>query len=201
MLFGRVLRVTGVTDDRWRRALIDLRAVVVRRGIRGADVDDVVQTAVEKALRRLDALRDDGSFEPWLRTIAANAAQDTLRAAARRPGHAELTAADAVAAETERPEPVLSFADCVEPFLKRLPAADRDVLRLKELDRRSVSQTADALGISVSAAKSRVRRARRRLAQDLVTCCAVLGDPSGQRDSSIEDGCCPASAPLPPRAR
>lgn len=193
MLFGRVLRVTGVSNDRWRQALADLRAVVVRRGVVGPDVDDVVQAAVEKALRRFAGLRDESRFEPWLKSIAANTARDALRASSRRADHLDLTAAEQVRVAVEEPEPLLSFADCVDPFIDRLPASDRDVLRLREIDRRSVGQTAEALGISVSAAKSRVLRARRRLARDLTACCAALGHSEDLEETSVgrQGRCCP----------
>ncbi|MEM9013122.1 MAG: sigma-70 family RNA polymerase sigma factor [Pseudomonadota bacterium] len=174
--------MTPIAEDRWRRAMMELRAVIVRRGVRGTDVDDVVQASLEKALRHLDRLQDPARFEAWVKRIAANAALDEMRAAGRRAPHLD---ADAIPlAEAEEVPGPLAFAACVAPFIARLAAADAEVLRLKDLEERTFSALAAHLAISLPAAKARVRRARQRLAAALRSCCDAPPAPT------CDTGCC-----------
>lgn len=166
--------LTGRIDEaRWRAARIALAAVARRRGAPEAEVDDVVHSALEKALRRLGSLEDPARFEAWTKRIAANAAVDALRAARRRPIPLDLERHDRVVSP-EPDAPLLSFADCVAPFLARLSEKDRTALRLKDLEGRDYAALSTALGLSTPGAKARVRRARQRLAAAMRTCCGAL---------------------------
>ncbi|MGB8361303.1 MAG: sigma-70 family RNA polymerase sigma factor, partial [Acidimicrobiia bacterium] len=51
--------------------------------------------------------------------------------------------------------------------LDRLPAAQREVVVLKDIYGWSHAEIADSMGITVTAAKVRLHRARARLAKDL----------------------------------
>ena len=52
MLQLHMLRLDAISDARWAAIIKALRRVVARRGVDRADVDDVIQTSLEKALRR-----------------------------------------------------------------------------------------------------------------------------------------------------
>ncbi|QNI33670.1 hypothetical protein H7849_07005 [Alloacidobacterium dinghuense] len=54
--------------------------------------------------------------------------------------------------------------------MRKLPPAFRPIIVLRHVDELSIEETADALRISVAAAKRRVLRARRRLRESLSTC-------------------------------
>jgi len=166
--------MTIIPDDRWRGIVGRLRAVVRRRGVPEADIDDVVQTSLEKALRNIGTLSDQTRFEPWLKRIAANEALDRLRASQRGSAYEAISEIEPVADDMDAPDPLFAFADCVEPFLDRLPPQDAEILRLKDFDGRTHAELAEQLSLSVPGVKSRVQRARKRLAHDLMACCAVL---------------------------
>lgn len=181
-----------VSGDRWRHALTALRAVVIRRGVRGADVDDVVQRALEKSLMNLERLSDTDRFEPWVKMIAANEAVDHLRARARAPLQADVDEADTIASEQEDFDPLLSYADCINPFLARISEAEREALTLKDLEGRTFREIAEMLAISVPGAKSRVQRARKNLARALAMCCEALTSTpvADMQAGDCSDGCC-----------
>lgn len=78
-------------NDAWSR-LEDLYGPLIRvwlrrRGVTGADADDVVQDVFVVALRRLPEFRRrrDGSFRCWLRLIAFNCLRDHRRKSWRHP--------------------------------------------------------------------------------------------------------------------
>lgn len=181
--------MTEISEQRWHDVLEQLRAVVARRGVRGADIDDVVQTAVEKAIRNLRTLADEERFEPWLKRIAANAALDQMRSVQRKGLYEELDKADNVAGEVDDADPLIDFVDCIEPFLTRLAPADAGIIRARDIDGGSYPELAADLGLSVAGVKSRVQRARLRLSEQLVACCAVLGQSPIRHDG--EAACAP----------
>jgi RNA polymerase sigma-70 factor (ECF subfamily) len=64
--------------------------------------------------------------------------------------------------------------------VERMPSEDREALTLTELDGLSREELAKHLGISVSAAKSRVVRARAKLRKTIEECCRLITDPYGR---------------------
>lgn len=95
--------------------------------------------------------------------------------AARRPAQlpTDLTA--------KAPEQNISaeVASWLEPMLSLLPEEDRKALRLADFDGMSLKDLAARLGISVTAAKSRMQRARRRLKKVVHDCCHIEMDRRG----------------------
>jgi RNA polymerase sigma-70 factor, ECF subfamily len=72
------------------------------------------------------------------------------------------------------------LADHLENAISSLPLMYREVLILRDIDRVSILQTAEILGIGVSNVKARLLRARLRLrdyfvSQNLITANAVVG--------------------------
>jgi predicted DNA-binding protein (UPF0251 family) len=92
------------------------------------------------------------------------------------------------ASETENPEaldPVDNefrkrLFSYVSKVIEALPVEDREALTLTELDGLSRDELANQLGISLSAAKSRVHRARAKLRKTVEDCCRLVTDPYGR---------------------
>jgi len=130
-------------------------AVLGRYG--GNEADDVVQEAFIAALTTPSL--PSGNVGAWLRAITARKALDAARAAKRRgeEGLIDVPHHDASAND------VLA----VREGLARLAPADRAVLVLVDLEGRSMTEAASALGITNVAARLRAVRARRKLAKIL----------------------------------
>jgi len=69
---------------------------------------------------------------------------------------------------------------CMEPLLAALQEPEAQLLRWADMEGRSMQSIADALGISLTATKSRVQRARKQLAAVTRHCCAVTMDARGR---------------------
>ena len=65
------------------------------------------------------------------------------------------------------------LATCLRPLAAQLPAIYRDTLLATDFDGRTMRAVAVAQGLSVSAIKSRVSRARVMLKEKLLDCCHV----------------------------
>ena len=160
----------------------ELRPKIARylRGLVGAaDAEDVAQEAFTRVSRALGDFRGDASLSTWVYRIATHAAFDRLRrAASRRAGEALLRIERPVARQTPSIEQALArqeMNECIRSHVAALPPAYRAVVLLSEegLDNR---QIAEALGISVPAAKIRLHRARARLRAALGAACRLYRD-------------------------
>ena len=98
---------------------------------------------------------------PWLLGIAANLVADHRRAERRR-----LAALQRMAGSTRAvaDDEIALLAPGVIRELRRLPARDRDSLLLVVWGELSYEEAASALGVPVGTVRSRIARARRRLA-------------------------------------
>ena len=68
---------------------------------------------------------------------------------------------------------------CLEPLLARLSPAHREALQLTDLDGLTQAEAGARLGLSTSAMKSRVQRARDQLRDQFVDCCDIHLDRRG----------------------
>jgi RNA polymerase sigma-70 factor (ECF subfamily) len=135
----------------------------------------------------LPALRESDRLAAWVHTLARNIWQDALRA--RSHGTTELAAE---VAEDESETLLLEeVASWVKDFLLQLSAEEQQLLQAVDWERQPLKQVARELGISESAVKSRVRRARAALRTKLEACCHVEWDRFGEIvDYHRRDGVC-----------
>ena len=125
--------------------------------------EDISQDAFLRAHERITDLRQPAAFSGWVRQIAVRLATDELR---RRP-LAELPEEEADPGPG--PEQTVETLDALERFriqLDALPAAQRTVVVLRDVEGFTIRETADQLGISEAAVKMRLSRARASLAPD-----------------------------------
>ncbi len=145
--------------------------VISRLTGRPDDVEDVAQDVFMRLHRSLPSLRAAALFEPWLYRIVVNTTRDYLR---RRQRSGELRMADlderqeAVAMETAAAgnrgdeERSRNIRDQVNSLLSRIPADDRTLLVLKEVEGLSLEELQHIYGVAPGALKGRLFRARQR---------------------------------------
>lgn len=132
------------------------------------DAEDLTAQVFVRAVEQLDTTRDPGQIAAWLYRVAHNATADYWRAFYRLP----LVGTDHVAPgwepvdEGQQPETVPddTARRRVQALLRRLPDHYRRVLELRFLERKTVAETADAMGISSGNARVLQYRALRRAA-------------------------------------
>jgi len=143
------------------------------------DAEDAMQDAFMKAYSHLDRFHEDSRFYTWLVRIAANEALMRLRK--RRPNQFSLdepieSEDDFVPQQIEDwgPSPEQRFAqtemrDILRGVIEDLPHDFRIVFLLRDVEGLSTEETAEAVGISEAAVKSRLLRARLKLRKKLDT--------------------------------
>jgi RNA polymerase sigma-70 factor, ECF subfamily len=143
------------------------------------DAEDAMQDAFLKAYSHLDSFKGDSRFYTWLVRIAANEALMRLRK--RRPNQLSLdepietdNESDLLPREIEdwRPNPEKEYGEAetnkiLAEVIEKLEPDYRIVLVLRDLEELSTQETAETLGLSVTAVKSRLLRARLKLREKL----------------------------------
>ena len=164
-------------DELVRRTYVETYTLAYRLVGDEEDARDVVQEAYLRAFRSLARFRGDARFSTWLYRITANCAA-TAVGRRRRHRHDELSdefhPADVRTGgdPEERGEAVAVRAE-LERALAALPPKLRAVVVLRDIYDLPHEAIAAELGISESAAKVRLHRARRRLREDLYGARAV----------------------------
>jgi RNA polymerase sigma-70 factor (ECF subfamily) len=141
------------------------------------DAEDAMQEAFLKSFEHLQDFQGNSRFYTWLVRIAVNQALMKLRK--RRPNIVSLdeeldTGEDMVPREVEDwgPSPADRYAQTelsgiLSKAIGELDPPFRIVFQLRDIEELSTEETAEALGLSVPAVKSRLLRARLKLRQKL----------------------------------
>ena len=150
-----------------RRTSADTFTLARRLVTDDEDARDVVQEAYLRAYRSIGRFRGDAQFSTWLYRITANCASTHL-GRRRRHRHEELDE-EVDVADTKPEHDPATAADAsllrqqLEAAIAELPARLRAVVVLRDIYDLSHAEIAEQLGISESAAKVRLHRARRKL--------------------------------------
>jgi RNA polymerase sigma-70 factor (ECF subfamily) len=135
------------------------------------DARDVVQEAYFRAFRGIKRFRGDAQFSTWMYRITANCAATQLGKRTKH-RHEELLDSDPVVDERPESDPVGqadagALRDELAEALRELPPRLRSVIVLRDIYDLPHEAIAAELGISESAAKVRLHRARRKLRERL----------------------------------
>ena len=154
-------------DELVRQTDVDTYTLAVRLCSDEEDARDVVQDAYLRAWKSIGRFRGEAAFSTWMYRITANCAASFVAKRRRlrtEPLPTHLEPADLH--PESQPEGMLESSlelDAVGRALADLPPRLRAVVVLKDVYGLPHEAIAEELGISVSAAKVRLHRGRRRL--------------------------------------
>ncbi|MDP9068507.1 MAG: RNA polymerase sigma factor [Actinomycetota bacterium] len=136
------------------------------------DAAEATQDAYLKAWRGLKSFRGDAMFETWLYRVASNSALSKHRGRGRRQGREAVMEDEALmqlpaSGSVEETAGARVEVQRLEAALATLPEQHRTAVVLRDVYGMTIQEIAKQLGISETAAKVRVHRARKRL-RDLV---------------------------------
>lgn len=144
------------------------------------DAEDILQETFLKAYRHLSSFDGRSSLSTWLYRIATNEALMRLR----RKNPDSVSIDEPIETQDGEQEPVQIVDWCCLPeeelttsevrayinsSVERLPESLKIVFLLRDIENLSTLETAQALGLSEEAVKTRLSRARMRLREDLST--------------------------------
>jgi RNA polymerase sigma-70 factor (ECF subfamily) len=182
-------------DALWREFSAPLRRFLRARARSAADADDLLQEVFVRIQRRLPELREPAKLQGWVYRIARNVVVDHYRSRRESVPLAE---------EAEPADPggrdAVDLTPALRRFLAALPTTYRDPLVRHEFQGESIAEVAAALGLSVTAAKTRVRRARLLLREMLDRCCRFEFDRRGRVIEATPRAPCDCTPSRPRRA-
>ncbi len=135
------------------------------------EAEDLAQETFVAVYQKLNSLKDNGKFEPWLFRIARNLVYQQFRT--RSASTVSIDALDEdgramMQLPDERKNPDESFQseeleDVVSRAIKDLPEKYREVFVLSAIQRLSYQQIAEIVGQSLPSVKTDIHRARLRV--------------------------------------
>jgi|ERR1035438_5859759 RNA polymerase sigma-70 factor (ECF subfamily) len=137
------------------------------------DAEDVVQESFHKAFLHLNNFQEKSRFSTWLTRIAMNEAFILLRRRRRvfevlpgSPDDEAKSSSEAFVDQSPSPEESCwrrERSDLLSKAINRLAPKIRSTILLRDIEERSVEETAQILGTSITAVKTRAFQGRRRL--------------------------------------
>ncbi len=167
-----------------------LYAVALRMIGAAADAEEVIQDVFWTVFRKIHSFQGKARFSTWLYRLTVNAALGKIR---RRKRHREL-ACEALHKFREGGGPAADWADTLDEkyariqmqrllgrALEQLQPIDKTVVVLSDLEGMSDQEIAAAVGLTVSAVKSRLHRARVLLRERLLQARPLTARLAGDR--------------------
>jgi RNA polymerase sigma-70 factor, ECF subfamily len=160
-----------------------------------ATAEDLTQETFVKVGRALAKGTTPEHFRGWLYQIARNTIIDSLAESQRfvplEDSIVDREVSKPEAADFDDGEFRKNLFSYTLKVIETFPSEDREVLTLTEIDGLSREELAAELKISLTAAKSRVQRARAKLRKTVEECCRLVTDPYGRViDWSRRSTCC-----------
>lgn len=156
--------------DRYKRLVASVAARYFRRP---EQIEEIIQISFTKVYIELKNFngKHDFSLASWIGRIAANSCLDILRSQKRKPEnlHCELSEAETESlfgdakCEDKTAENLHIQRDLADKLLSSLPAEDRAVMQMLEIEEMSVKEVAQITGWSNSKVKIRAFRSRNAL--------------------------------------
>jgi RNA polymerase sigma-70 factor, ECF subfamily len=172
----------------WLQFVNKLKTFVLSKVHDETIADDILQDVFIKIHNKIDQLNDDTKIQSWIYQLTRNLIVDYFRDLKKENHKSQYLFEDI---EEDTSDNLMSEA--MKDMLKMmddLPLPYCEALCLTELDGMSQKAYAEKIGITYSAAKSRVQRARKMLKDMLMNCCHYQFDKYGTVLEIYPANCC-----------
>ena len=158
----------------WDSHEAELRAFLLSRIDNPSEADDLLQELFLKLARQNDAFCAVENPRAWLFRVLRNCLIDRLRTAKNF-----LDLNPDLPLESDEIPPIIELESCLLRNLEELSAEDNSVIKHCDLQGQTQLHYAQQQGLTLSALKSRLLRARARLRQKIELNCQVEFDENG----------------------
>ena len=175
-----------LTQEVWTDFYDRIYSFIKKRVNDPDDVRDLIQDIFVKIHGSLHTLANEEKLGSWVYQIVRNTIVDFYKKKKFEVG-IDLADIPADGSECYMNE---EMAKSVVPFIEQLECNYRDAIRATDINGISQKQFAEMSGLSYSAAKSRIQRARVQLRKLFEQCCKIDADRYGNiLDVAIEKKC------------
>ena len=167
------------TIDIWNNFDKQLSTLICRKANHEDHCHDILQDVYIKVIENIDKIGKARNTKSYLLKMADNAVTDYYRKKVNK-SHSDITENILATDESELNDTSLQLADCcLRPMIESLDPVYKEALLLTELEGLTQKQYAEKVGITYTNAKTRVQRARRKLKDVILGCCAYKFDKYG----------------------
>lgn len=165
--------MTEQTQKIWSTFNSHLKAYILSQIKNEHDAKDVLQDVFLKIHDNLHKLRDIDRLESWVFQITRNKINDYYRLQKKNQKLADNIKKEISDDDQFTDFDVYSLPDSswLKPFIDELPSKYRQALVMTEYENKNQREMAEELGLSISGAKSRVQRARKKIKELILACC------------------------------
>ncbi len=173
-------RVRVGDEEAWRQLvhlLNPLVSKIIRNQVRRTiDHDDLAQEAFTKIFLKLDQFAGKQPFAHWVSRLTINTCYDWLRRQKARPlvtysdlgeTRAEILEKNLAGQSGDHKESLAAMQDLLDQLISTLKPREQIVIRLLDLEEKSVQDVCDLTGWGGSKVKVTAMRARRKLSEQL----------------------------------
>lgn len=159
----------------------------IRSRVKDTDAsDEIMQEVLMKIYNACCSDREIQKLDSWLFQIANHAIVDYWRR------QKKFTDEMPERSQEEENQVWRELAEYVEPLINLLPEKYARPLYLSDIEGVRQADIAEQLNLGLSAAKSRIQRAREMLQKEIQTCCTMETDASGNVIGfSVKESCEP----------
>lgn len=157
-----------------------IKQFILKRISNEYDAEDILQEVFIKIHSKIGILRDKNKINSWIYTIARNTIIDFYRS--QKPTlelSNSLLETLSVSKDSIPSNAIEELNQCVKILVNYLPLKYREAILLTEYQGMTIKKMGEKLGLSLSGAKSRVRRARIMLKKMLLQGCHYQLENSG----------------------
>ncbi len=159
----------------WQQHRAELRGYLLHRLKDVSQAEDLLQEVFLKAMTQGQQFCTLDNPRAWLYQVARNALVDSLRLTKDA-----IPLPEDLAQEADAMAPVDELSECVARVLTELSPEDREVIQLCDIEGMKQQDFALSHGLSLTAVKSRIQRARQRMRAQMTQACQVQFDEAGQ---------------------
>lgn len=172
----------------WQNLNGNLRSFIWSKIPDRTDAEDLLQEVFIKIHSNMDTLRDETKVTSWVFQITRNLIHDYYRSQKKTTSAKEQT--QDREEETQPDEFMTEALQDMIGMMDKLSHEQCEALCMTEIDGLSQAEYAQKIGISYTAAKSRIQRSRKLLKDMMMACCHYEFDKYGTVLNITPHSCC-----------
>lgn len=165
-------------NDIWIKYSKPIKGFILKKINSEQDADDIMQEVFIKIYNNISSLKDDKKVNAWVYQITKNAISDYYRRQGKSVKLVELSE-NLTNDLIEDTSFNYKIAECLEAMIDNMKDEYKQAILLTEFGNLTQIELSKKMGISISGAKSRVQRAKKKLKKTLLNCCNFEFDHFG----------------------
>lgn len=153
------------TQEIWKLYADDVKHFILSKVKNSSITDDLVQETFIKVHTKLSTLKDVSKLKSWVFSIARNTTLDYFKTISK--------SIDIPPLETsfEEEDPIHTEKDCLLAHIMNLDKKYRTPLFLSDIKGIKQAEVATQMKLPLATVKSRIQRARKKVAEGYMECC------------------------------